>query len=229
MDTKLIQQYGESINSYRMRTARQKIRMQYEDFDKCLIQLDRYESKLYQQKKDLGWQLLDKPYQKGWVRFFILRQDIVTGRYASFFEGILKKINTNQYSWRKDFKRRKRRGGKKNYSDRAQNLLKPNAWEFNKMEFTAAEKDFFNEVWEINSWKQLEKKYVFRDPGIFVLKVTPFMIDKVKMNDAQALADAMIHSIEFPVDKSIMSESLKRFVAVEIGKKYLSLITRLIQ
>ncbi len=39
MDTKLIQQYGEDILCYRLRTARQKKRMRYEDFDKQLIQL----------------------------------------------------------------------------------------------------------------------------------------------------------------------------------------------
>ena len=38
MDTKFIQQYGEDILCYRLRTARQKKRMQYEDFDKQLIQ-----------------------------------------------------------------------------------------------------------------------------------------------------------------------------------------------
>src|SRR4051812_19284598 len=109
MDTKLIQQYGEDIRCYRLRTARQRKRMQYEDFDKQLIQLDKEEDRLYRQKMNLGWEALHPPVQKGWVRSFILREDIARSRYAFFFEAMLKKINTYEYSWRKDFKRKKKR------------------------------------------------------------------------------------------------------------------------
>jgi hypothetical protein len=51
MDTKIIKQYGEDILCYKLRTARQKKRMQYNDFDKQLIQLHKKEKALYLQKK----------------------------------------------------------------------------------------------------------------------------------------------------------------------------------
>ena len=47
MDTKIIKQYGDDILCYDLRTARQKKRMQYKDFDKQLIQLHKKENALY--------------------------------------------------------------------------------------------------------------------------------------------------------------------------------------
>jgi hypothetical protein len=47
MDTKLIKQFGTDILCYRIRTARQKKRMQYEDFDKQLIALNKEQEPLY--------------------------------------------------------------------------------------------------------------------------------------------------------------------------------------
>lgn len=91
MDTKLIKQYGEDIFCYRLRTARHKKRMQYEDFDKQLIQLHQEENGLYEQRRNLGWEPLLPAVQKGWKRFFVLRDDVARSKQAEFFENILKK------------------------------------------------------------------------------------------------------------------------------------------
>jgi len=139
MDTKLIQQYGEDILCYRLRSARQKKHMQYEDFDKFLIQLDKKETALYRQIRSLGWELLLPPVQKGWVRCFVLREDLAKQQHAAFFESILKKINTYQYDWRKDFKRKKRKLGRKSYVAKQQLLLTPDEWHFKRMNFSEAE------------------------------------------------------------------------------------------
>lgn len=184
MDTKIIEQYGEDILCYKLRTARQKKRMQYKDFDKQLIQLDKKLNALYLQKRNLGWQELTPPVQKGWVRHFVVREDVVRSKYGDFFEGILKKINTYKYSWKKDFTKKKRKLGKKIYEVRTQELLRPREYEFNKMKFTDVEKQFFTEVWELGWNKQPIKRYVFIEPWRFVLKVKPYMIDKVRINDA---------------------------------------------
>src|SRR5258705_13148999 len=117
MDTQLIQQYGEDILCYRLRTTRQKKRMQYKDFDKQLIQLHKEERALYELKRNLGWELLIPSVQKGWKRFFVLRDDVQSSKQAEFFQGILKKINTYEWSHRKDFvaRRRKKEKGRKVY------------------------------------------------------------------------------------------------------------------
>jgi len=183
MDTKLIQQYGEDILCYRIRTARQKKRMQYEDFDKQLIQLDKYQTQLYEQHRQLGWEPLLPPVQKGWIRHFVLREDVARNKHADFFENILKKINSFHYSWRKDFKKKKRRRGRKIYVVRPQRLLKLDEWNFNRLKFTETEKQFFHELWETDTKRQLVKRYVFKQEWRFVLKVRPNIIDKVRQRD----------------------------------------------
>jgi len=54
MDSKLIKQYSPEILSYRLRTVRQKKRMQYEDFDKKLLKLSKEEDKLIELTRNLG-------------------------------------------------------------------------------------------------------------------------------------------------------------------------------
>jgi len=70
MDTKLIKQWGSEILSYRLRSARNKKRAQYEDFHKQLVQLGKERRALWVQKQNLGWEPLVPPVQKGWKRVF---------------------------------------------------------------------------------------------------------------------------------------------------------------
>ena len=90
MDNKLIEQYGTEILSYRLRTARQKKRLQYEDFDKQLIQLHKERIQLREQQRNLGWQPLIPAVQRGFKRTFVLRDDVARSRNASFYTAILK-------------------------------------------------------------------------------------------------------------------------------------------
>jgi len=182
MDTKIIKQYGEDILCYRLRTARQKKRMQYKDFDKRLIQLYKEEKALYVQKRSLGWEPLIPPVQKGWKRYFVLRDDVARSKQAVFFQNILQKINTVDWSYRKDFMIRKRRSGKKKYLVKEQKLKKPDEYDFSKMEFSDKEKTFFYEEWKYYGRKRY-KRFVFSEPWRFVLRVRPNMIDKIKLMD----------------------------------------------
>jgi hypothetical protein len=183
MDTKLIRQYGTEILSYRLRTVRQKKRMQYDDFDKQLLQLGREEKRLYKQKHALGWEPLVPPVQKGWKRFFVLREDVAGSKHAEFFENILVKINTYDWSYRKDFKVRKGRYGKHKYGVKPQSLLRPGESHFQRLGFTDFEKQFFYEKWFVYGKKELVKRYVFSEPWRFVLRVRPNMIDKIRKKD----------------------------------------------
>lgn len=200
MDTAFIDQYEQTISSYRLRTARQKKRLQYEDFDKQLIQLKKRERELYRQVQQLGWQPLEPPVQKGWIRHFVLRPDIATGRHAAFFDGILNKINTYQFDWRKEFVKKKRKRGKKILVPVTQNLLAPDDWHFKKMAFTEMEQQFFYDVWEENSRGELFRKHVFREPWRFVLKVSSNMIDKVRIRDGALESELQL--IENYIDKN---------------------------
>lgn len=227
MDTKLIQQYGEDILCYRLRTARQKKRMQYEDFDKQLIQLDKKETRLYAQIRNLGWEPLHPPVQKGWIRSFVLRPDVAASKHAGFFEGILIKINTYQYDWRKVFKKKKRKFGRKILVDRPQSILMPEERHFRKLNFSEAEKQFFYEVWQTNNRKELVKRYVFRDDWRFILVVKPYMIDKVRIKDA--FLDAQVKQISNYMERNNYRKrqakileghyQWKRWVGVEKSKE----------
>lgn len=198
MDKKIIQQFGTDILCYRIRTARQKIRMQHEDLDKRLMRLDREVEALYEQKRNLGWEPLIPPVQKGWKRCFVLREDVAQGKYAEFFEGILKKINTYEYSHRRDFLLKRRKRGRKIYVPKPQKLLSPDSWHFKRLGFAEAEKQFFHPEYEFYkgnmSWKL---RYVFNEPWRFVLKVSPNIIDKVRIRDHELEAKIRILSNYF--------------------------------
>ena len=181
MDTKIIQQYGTEILCYRIRTARHKKRMQYKDFDKQLIKIHKEEKDLYQKRRNLDWEPLIPPVQKGWKRFFVLREDVAKSMHKVFYENILSKINTSDWSHRKDFKVKKRRRGRKTYVVKGQKLLEPDEYHFQKLGFSDVEKQFFHVEYHFEGWnRQLGKKYVFNEPWRFVLRVRPNMIDKIQ-------------------------------------------------
>jgi hypothetical protein len=184
MDSKLVKQYGPEILSYRLRTVRQKRRMQYEDFDKQLLKLDKEQTRLNKQKQTIVWEPLKPPVQRGWKRFFVLREDVAISKHAEFFENILNKINTYDWSHRKDFMVKYRRFGRKKYRVKKQSLLRPDEWTFKRLGFTDVEKLLFDEVWQMDSRKELVKRYVFREPWRFVLRIRPNVIDKVRRRDS---------------------------------------------
>jgi len=195
MDKQLIQQFGTDILSYRLRSKRHKRRMQHKDFEKHLLKLDREWRSLRQKQRNLGWEPLVPPFQRGWKRTFVLRDDVARSKDAAFFQAILDKINTRAWSHRKNFLVRKRKWGKKIYVVKGQQLQKPYQWEFNKMNFNEKEKGYFD--MEFHYRKPHEKpylRYVFRDSWRFVLKVHPNMIEKVERKDPEL--DAAIQYID---------------------------------
>lgn len=201
MDTKLIKQYGEDILCYRLRTARQKKRMQYKDFDKHLIQLHKEERALFRQRRDLGWEPLLPPVQKGWKRFFVLREDVARSNQAGFFDNILKKINTYEWSYRKDFKVKRKKSGRKHYVVRDQKLLQ--SWEghFGKLGFDDKEKQMFHEEFRYTKQRNEPVKiFVFNEPWRFVLRVRPNMITKARVKDA--VLESKIQEIDNYMEKN---------------------------
>jgi hypothetical protein len=173
-----------ALLQFRLRTARHKKRAQYEDWDKQLLALQRERNALYKQQRDLGWIALHPPVMRGWKRYFVLRDNVARSKQASFFESILSKINTTQYSHRKDFKVKRRKWGKKVYVVKEQHLLQPQTFCFNKMKFTEAEKQFFEERMVHDQWASKPYKiYVFTEPWRFVLPVRPNIITKTRARD----------------------------------------------
>lgn len=165
-------------------SARQKTRRQYEDFEKQLIRLDKLRTALWRQKQSLGWEPLHPPVMRGWKRSFVLREDVAQESQAAFFEGILEKINTFQYSSRKDFTEKKRKWGRKVRAERVQQLLKPSRHHMLRWQLTNDEWAFFAYKRE---WSPADKRmidwYEFTEPWRFVLRIEQNIITQVRIRD----------------------------------------------
>ena len=77
MDNYLLDDY---IQCSRLKTKRQKKRLVKEDFEKQLIQLNKLQDELWEKKRCLPLVPLAMPYQKGWQRYFVLREDIARSK-----------------------------------------------------------------------------------------------------------------------------------------------------
>jgi len=196
---------------FRLRTARQKKRIQYEDFEKQLRALDRERSKLYKQERNLGWVELEEPIIQGWKRYFVLRKDIERSGSKVFFENLLKKINTVQYCHRKDFKKKKRKCGKKTYFPRTQFLLKPSEWYVQKKKFTEKELFYFEErnVYEKGRLTNA-KEYIIKEPWRFVLHVRPNIITHIRAKDTEL--EKRIQEISSYLERNVLNRKLDRLL-----------------
>ena len=171
---------------FRLRTERQRKRSRKSDFDKQLLALRRLEDILWNARKALPMVPLEEPYQKGWKRSFVLREDVKRSGHAAFYEELLAKINTVEYSADKLFKVKKRRKARNIYVARQQHLraFTWQEWIDPKLKITDKEKPHFH--WQ-QIWNPFQKNWherlVFNEPWRYVLKVKPHMITHAKMLD----------------------------------------------
>jgi hypothetical protein len=172
-----------TLNDYvlgsRFKKSRTKKRLVKKDFDKNLIQINKKENLLYKKRKDLPLELLEKPYQQGWVRFFVVREDVKRSNDYEFYETLLNKINTYTFSNTKDFKKSKRKYRKRIYVDREQFLKKVSLTEWNcpKLGLTLKEKAMFTLTHEWNhTFKRYLIYYRFDESWRYVLKIRPNII-----------------------------------------------------
>lgn len=179
-----------TVNEYalcsRFKSKRIKKRVVKEDFEKQLIQLRKLEVELWKKRQDLPLVPLTTPYQKGWQRSFVLREDITRSNDSSFYTVLLEKINTVQFSSEKSFKKKKKRKRKHVYVEKLQSLkeFSESEWRSPKLELTEKEKIHFykRERWCPNC-KRYKIHYVFREPWRYVFRVRPNMITHTKMID----------------------------------------------
>ncbi|MBV4359621.1 hypothetical protein [Pinibacter aurantiacus] len=170
---------------YGLKTYRQKRRAVVKDRDKQLLSLDKKRKQLWREERALGWEELKHPYQRGWKRTFVLREDIATGKKSSFYRNLLQKINTVQHSSSKNFTKKKRVRGKKVHKPREQKLREFYDYELDRVRLSQAELMLFTKlIYYSQQRKIFRMKYVFSEPWCFVLKVEPNMITKVQKHDS---------------------------------------------
>lgn len=167
----------------RLKTKRQKKRLQRHDSDKKLIKISRELKRLQKEQANLGYKELDPPVQRGWKRLFILGPGVERNTDRAFFQSLLDKINNEQYSHRRDFKKKIRKKGKKIHVLRVQTLSEFYEGSFKRLKLTEKEKLYFIEKWELNQKREFCKKYVFAEPWRYILSVKPNMTTKIKVID----------------------------------------------
>ncbi|MHA4893323.1 hypothetical protein ACXZ1K_01125 [Pedobacter sp. PWIIR3] len=170
-----------------IKSARRKRRLVKSDRDKKLLQLHKRREELRQQKRALPMVPLEQPYQRGWKRFFVLREELKHDPKKEFYEDLLSKINVVEYHIHPSFKRKKRRKQRYVYTEKVQVLreVSEQSWDMNRLNLSEEEQLCFNrmETFEARTFRT-NVKYVFAEPWRFVLKVVPHMITHTKMIDA---------------------------------------------
>ena len=169
------------IEEVRLRSIRTRKRVAKTDYEKYLRECCDRHAELEKQKRTMPLVPLEKPYQKGYVRFFVVRDDVKRSKLGDFFENLLAKINTYQYADNRKFQKKKKRRGKRIYLPRKQELLSFRQWEWvdaiEKGKLVAEECKYFMKVERYNSvCKRFEIYYEFAEPWRFMLRVRPNII-----------------------------------------------------
>lgn len=185
----------------RGKSDRRRIRDSKKQKEKSFIELYKKERKLNLLYRNLGIEELENPYQKGFKRSFVLREDIAKTKKAEFYLELLKHINTTQKSLRKDFKKKKRKNRKRIYTESEQHLKRLDTYEFCKLPDTF--KPHFMKVESYSlKYKRVEIKYIFIESWRYVLKVTPNMVKHRKRLDATLVSE--IKQIENYIDRNYL-------------------------
>ncbi|MPS63613.1 hypothetical protein [Chryseobacterium sp.] len=173
----------DNLMFFRLRSLRSRKRIIKEDVVKQIRKKYKRSEELWKIKREIPLVPLEKPYQKGFVRFFVVRDDVKRSKDGDFFEGILNKINTKMYSETRKFLKKKRKFGRRIYVDREQKLGRLSTYQWNdpKLRLTDRERQYFlrrEDYCPIR--KRYNIYYEFIEPWRFVLRVKPNMITHYK-------------------------------------------------
>lgn len=170
--------YGEAL---RIKSSRRRRRDIKKYKDKKYIRLDKQRDELRQKEQDLGFEPLEAPYQKGFKRSFVVREELHSEAKNAFYNELLPYINTMQYSLRKDFKKRKRIRRKKVYVETLQEM-REYCYGFHKIP-DQFKSHFVKKEKLTKDKKQTYFVYVFAEPWRYKLKVEPHIITHRKVID----------------------------------------------
>jgi hypothetical protein len=151
-----------------------------ESNEKYYLLLSRKRNQLYKQKSELPWVELEKPIQRGWKRFFVLRDDVQASSEHLFFQILLDKINTFQYSSDRNFRKRGRRyHGKRTYKNREQFIKVLSQYEYDKL--NDKEQCYFNKKSVYNKYlKRFVFEFNFRELWRYKLVIEPNIVTKIQ-------------------------------------------------
>ncbi|WP_288435759.1 hypothetical protein [uncultured Chryseobacterium sp.] len=170
----------------RLRSLRSRKRAIRKDVEKQIRTKYKRSEELWDIRRNIPWIPLDKPYQRGFVRFFVVREDVMRSKDGDFFEGILKKINTYMYSESRRFLKKKRKFGRRIYVAREQKLKQISSYSWNdpKLGLTPRERQYFLKQEEYcPARKMYVPYYEFTESWRFTLRTRPNIITHYKPVD----------------------------------------------
>lgn len=179
---------NDNILFSRLRSVRTRKRTIKKDVIKQIRKKYQRSDVLWEAKRSVQWIPLEKPYQKGFVRFFTVREDVLRSADGEFFEGILKKINSYMYSDSRQFLKKKRKSGRRIYVEKEQKLnnISLCSWSNPKFELTPRERQYFLKQEEYCPIRKIYKTYYeFIEPWRFTLRIRPHMITHYKPIDSE--------------------------------------------
>lgn len=173
----------DNLMFFRLRSLRSRKRIVKEDVVKQIRKKYKRSEELWKIKREIPLVPLEKPYQKGFVRFFVVRDDVKRSKDGDFFEGILNRINTKMYSETRKFLKKKRKSGRRIYVEREQKLGRLSTYQWNdpKLKLSDREKQYFlkrEDYCPIR--KRYDIYYEFIEPWRFVLNIKPNMVTHYK-------------------------------------------------
>ncbi|WP_177762174.1 hypothetical protein [Flavobacterium sp. I3-2] len=167
----------------RLKSKRTKTRLVKTDFEKKIRLNNKRQKELWNEKQTIPLVPLAVPYQKSYVRYFVLRDDIKNEKDITFFSEILKKINTEQFSYSKKFTKKKKQYRKRIDVPTTQylRLLYPYEYSGKDSKLNEREREYFIQTQVYNQFtKTFQTFYEFIQPWRFRLIVKPNMITHYK-------------------------------------------------
>ncbi|MBB6371086.1 hypothetical protein [Chryseobacterium shigense] len=172
----------------RLRSVRSRKRTSKKDVEKQIRKKYKRSKELWNIRRNIPWIPLEEPYQRGFVRFFVLNDEVKRSEDADFFEGVLKKINTYMYSESRLFLKKKRKFGRRIFVEKEQKLNRISFYKWTDPRFglSPKERQYFLKTEEYSPFrKRNEIYYEFIEPWRFTLRIRPHMITHYKPLDAE--------------------------------------------
>jgi len=166
-----------------LRSLRSRKRMSKKDVEKQIRKKYKRSRELWELRRNIPLVPLEKPYQKGFVRFFAVTEEVMRTSDRVFFEEILKKINSHMYSESRKFLKKKRKFGRRIYVQRNQKLkpLTSYEWDNPRLGLTERERQYFLKREEYCPTRKMYRIYYdFIEPWRFTLRTRPNMITHFK-------------------------------------------------
>lgn len=179
---------------------------------KDALQADRKSWELYGRKMSLGWTKLDKPLQRGYKQYFVLRDDIKRHPDAKYISDILRLINNTTYASSQTFSYHK---GNKKIEYNAPQLRHVTKEEYEKL--SPRHQKYLTRV-NVGGWALCCQvwgvHYHFKTPWMFETVIEPHIITHVREFDQQLEKEIGEH------DKLMSDRQYFRVLAKIKGYRY---------